>query len=182
MMSCSLLLPAAATVAVFVLIARWDGPIELPATLAIFLLGMSLLSVIVKWRDLLVIAVGVLTVVDVFLVILVSDVSVITAWLILAAGIVALMLGADSMSMWGTVRLRRKVDPAIEAHFRRAIRRSIIGTLLFIAAVMAISMIALAFSLGLEIPGFSLLLLASCVVAAMVALTLLAAGRTRVNL
>lgn len=181
MMSCSLLFPAASTIATFLLIAGSDAPITFLAALAISLSGISLISVLKKWRTLFVVSVGVLIVIDVFLVISLSDSSVIVSWSVLAAGIVALMLGVDSMSMWGMVRVQRKVDPAIEAHFRRAIRRSVTSTLLFIVAVMAVSIIALAFSLGLEMRGFSFLLLALCVVAAMVTLTLLAMGRMRTN-
>jgi len=181
MMSCSLLLPAAATTATFLLTAGSDAPIAFLASLAISLLCVSLISVLKEWMTVFVTSVGVLIVIDVFLVVLLSDSSVIVSWSILAAGIVALMLGADSMSMWGMVRVQRRVDPAIEEHFRRAIRRSVSSTLLFIVAVMAISIIALAISLGLEMRGFSFLFLALCVVAAMVTLTLLAAGRMRTN-
>jgi len=118
---------------------------------------------------------------DVFAVVLLSDASVIVAWSILVVGIVALILEANAMSMWGMVHAHRKVDPTIETLFRRTIRRSVIGISLFVAAVMIVSIIALAFSVGMEMPGFSLLLLAPCVVAAMVALTLLAAGRVRTD-
>ncbi|MGD0057348.1 MAG: hypothetical protein ABSB83_05790 [Methanomassiliicoccales archaeon] len=181
MMFCSLLLPAAATAGVFVLIKGSEGPIEILAALAVFLLGMTLLSLVAKWRDVLVASVGVLIVMDVFAVVLLSDASVIVAWSIFAVGIVALTLGANGVSMWGMVQTHRKVDPRIEAHFRRAIRRSVVSILLFVAAVMMVSIIALAFSVGLEIPGFSLFLLASCVVAAMVTMTLLASGRAKAN-
>jgi len=181
MMSCSLLLPAAATIGVFVLIASSEGPIGVLAALAVFLSGMILLSLLAKWRGMLVVTVGVLIVMDVFAVVLLSDASVIMAWSILAVGIVALIVGANAIGMWDMVHTHRRVDPTIEALFRRAIRRSAVGILLFVATVMIVSIIALAFSVGMEMPGFSLLLLASCVVAAMVALTLLATGRARTD-
>jgi len=181
MMFCSLLLPAAATAGVFVLIAGSGSQIEILAALAVFLLGITLLSLLAKWRDVLMASVGILIVMDVFAVVLLSDASVIVAWSIFAVGIVALTLGANAMSMWGMVQTHKKVDPRIETHFRRAIRRSVVSILLFVVAVMTVSIIALAFSIGLEVPGFSLLLLAPCVVAAMVTMTLLASGRTKAN-
>ncbi len=178
MMSCSLLLSFAATIASFLLISDSDFPTAYVAAVAVIPLGTSLVSALRKWRGPFVVSVGLLTVIDVLLIALLSEASVIASWSVFAAGVVALMLGSDSISMWDMVRMRRKVDPSIESLFRKALRRSVATTLLFVATAMTISIVAMAFSLGLELREFSLLLIALCVVAAMAALTLLASGST----
>jgi hypothetical protein len=174
----SILTPTIATAVTFALIWDSEGPIDVLAVVVVFLILVASLTLILKRRDAFAATISALVVIDSFAIVLLSNTIVIVPWSILMAGIASISVGANAMSMWEMVKVRREVDPRFEAPSKRAIRRWTISVLFLVTTVMIISIIALALSTGVKILNFSLPLIAACVIAIMISLTLLVAERS----
>jgi hypothetical protein len=177
----SILTPTIATAGTFALIWDSGGPKDVLAVLVVLLILVAFLALILKNRDTFAATISALVVIDSFAIVLLSDTIVIVPWSILLVGIASISIGTNAMSMWEMVKVRREVDPRFEEPSKRAIRRWIINVLFLVATVMTTSIITLALSTGVKILDFSLPLIAACVIAVMISLTLLVAGRSEAD-
>lgn len=177
----SILTPTIATAGTFALIWDSGGPIDVLAIVVVFLILVASFALFLKHRDAFAATISTLVVIDSFAIVLLSDTIVIVPWSILLAGIASISVGANAMSMWQMVKVRREVNPRFEGPSKRAIRRWIINVLFLVATVMTTSIITLALSTGVKILNFSLPLIAACVIAVMISLTLLVAGRSEAD-
>mgnify|MGYP005848926101 CR=1 FL=1 len=177
MMAASLAVPAVITMIALLYANERESWWTYSLAASVVLLALAAAAVILGRRTPFALSVGALTVLDTVVIILLSESQITVAWGAFVGGVVAIIFGDNSMEMWRMVSSPRRVSPAAEAHFLKAIRRLVSSILLFAAAVMVVSMIVLVLSTSIQMASFPLIFVAVCVICVMISLTLLTSER-----